>query len=100
MTTSFIVFSANNALDRIAKKVKVKSPELFSEYGNISIAPVQSDYFHQKYKQYLIVEGIVASTNSPNIKALANKMGKTEKATYLLVKRCFSPLISPKEDKS
>lgn len=70
----------------------------FSQYEKISNEQFYSKEFQRKYKKLLVIDGSAVPSNSAIIQVLAAKMGKTEKAVYLMVKRKFCKPSADKEN--
>lgn len=64
-----------------------RAESLFDEYDFISMLDIDTSYLRGKYIEHFIDDGKLVPSNSAIIQALATKMGKSNKAEYLLVKR-------------
>lgn len=78
------------AIDNLAAEIgKSTQRIIFSGYESISNEEFSSNSFSQLYQNDFIVDGQIVPSSSDIIIELARKMGKTQKAAYLQVKRKF-----------
>lgn len=69
---------------------------MFAEYETLSVHELGSAEFREKYAKLLLDNNKVVPTGSDIIKKLAEKLGKTVKATYLIVGRKFLKRSNPR----